>query len=332
MKQRVLLLVLLTFASLTHLLGCGPRTQIRAFNSTDLASTVPKAAASRRPPAEAQPPRHWQRPLLYRVKGMEKPAYLLGTIHLPDARLDVFPPALQAAYDASDVVFTEIPMDPATQKAMLPFTLLPQEQRLKDVLPSPLYDRLLSVFATKGLRIYAFERLKPWVVAVQVTMLDQMFALAIKRPLDAFIEERAQLAGKEVDALETVQEQVSVFDALEAAEQVEFLSQTLESIEKNRGSGRNLLVEMMNAFLIGDQDAILSLLREEDHAEDPLTQKLMKRLLDDRNTVMTERIIAHLKSAPEKTQLFAVGSAHVLGNGGIVELLRKKGFEVQAVP
>ena len=57
----------------------------------------------------------------------------------------------------------------------------------------------------------------------------------------------------------------------------------------------------------------------------------MKRLITDRNKVMTDRIAAKLKASPNKTYLFAVGSAHLLGDDGIVAQLKKKGLTVERV-
>jgi hypothetical protein len=55
-------------------------------------------------------------------------------------------------------------------------------------------------------------------------------------------------------------------------------------------------------------------------------QELREQLYDARNREMTEKIAAML-TGTEPT-LVAVGVGHLLGDVGIVELLRKKGYTV----
>lgn len=325
MKKRALSVLLLAFLALTQWYGCGHRATVSARGQ---AIQVAAPADTAQPATHRESPRSWQRPFLFRISGLAKPAYLLGTIHLPDARLDEFPKVLKAAYDASDIVYTEVPTDAATQKAMLPAMFLPQGQTLKNLLPNNLYDRLVAALAAKGLHSYGFERMKPWAVALQVAMLDQMFALALKKPLDASLEERAQMAGKEVGALETPTEQIAVFDTLGSDEQIEFLRQTLDAWEKMRANDRDMIKEMLDAFLLGDRARLWALLHEDEDPNDPLAAKITKRLLTDRNVTMAERIIAKMRAKPQAVQLFAVGSAHVFGDDGIVALLRRQGHEV----
>jgi uncharacterized protein YbaP (TraB family) len=57
----------------------------------------------------------------------------------------------------------------------------------------------------------------------------------------------------------------------------------------------------------------------------------MARVLDARNRVMVDRLLAKRAERPNKTLFFAVGTLHYAGNEGIIALLEKKGLKVTRV-
>ena len=62
------------------------------------------------PDPEPAPPFLW-------MIDLDPPSFLLGTIHLPDERVLDLPPVVREAFDASEVVYTEITLDTATQQS-----------------------------------------------------------------------------------------------------------------------------------------------------------------------------------------------------------------------
>lgn len=339
MTKNLLWLWLLCF---TLLVGC--RSAERNANATAAATEsvalalsvglAPSTATSTpvaEPSAAPATSTSWKRPVLFRVKTRNKSAYLFGTIHLPDPRLDTFPPSLAAAFGESEVVFTEIPMDDATQLAIAPQLLLPQGQSLGAVVPAPLLRRVQGAFSQQGIPFEPFERMKPWAVSVQVAVLDRLMTLALKKPIDALIYQRAQEQGKEANALETPKEQLSIFDALKRNEQIELLRLTMDYRDTTARDKRDVLEELLAAYLAGNGDAIEQLMREAYDPKSALAVKLMKRVFFDRNESMTQRIVAHIEARPGKSQFFAVGCGHVVGSDGIAARLQKRNFEVSRV-
>jgi uncharacterized protein YbaP (TraB family) len=288
-------------------------------------ATGAEAAASKATEAAAS----WSRLFLYRIGGGAAPFYVFGTIHLPDPRLDTFPEALDRALESSQRVSTEIPMDEAAQVALVPMLMLPKGQHLGAILPKPLHTKLSSAFAEKGLPIEPFEQLKPWAITMQVAVLDRIVDLATKKPIDAVIYQRAKAEKKEVSGLETAREQLEMFDTLSPSEQVELLQNALDFRAQSQAKHRDVLEELLDAYLRGDDGAIERLMHEEYEAESPLSRKLMKRVFTDRNQSLTERILKQIRRMPKKVQLFAVGCGHVVGTDGIVERLRQHGFSAE---
>jgi hypothetical protein len=269
-------------------------------------------------------------PFLWRSAGAA-PFWLYGTIHLADDRVLALPGVVEQAVDGSHALFTEIPMDPATQIAMTPELMLPSGRTLRDIVPEALYGRLHARFEQAGLPLAALSQLKVWALTVQLPLLDRLAELAAKQPLDTVLYLRAQRAGKEVGGIETVGEQLGVFNGLDEAEQVQMLHHTLDLLDRMDAAGRDPVNEMVEAWVAGDGDRLLALIGESYDPADPLDAKLMQRLFHDRNRLMADRIAAKLAGAPGRSLFFAVGTGHVVGPGGLVELLAAKGLALERV-
>jgi hypothetical protein len=291
------------------------------------------SSAAAAPADTARPTGAWKRLFLRRIdaKGPGKPSYLFGTIHVPDERFDAMPATLDRALDSADAVYTEVPFDSATQLAMVPKLMLPKGKSLDSMLPKKLHAKVEQAFADKGLPFAPFERMKPWVVATQLVMIDKLMLLASKKPLDAAIYARAEGEGKQVGGLETVDEQLALFDGLPQREQVHMLQTTVDLIETMKKQHRDPLGELMSSYLAGDDAKLSKSIAEQYDADDPLAVKLIKRVLWDRNARLADRIGAKLKADPDKAQFFAVGSGHVVGDDNIVPRLRKKGYVLTRV-
>ena len=270
------------------------------------------------------------RPFLWRI-GVEPPSYLFGTIHLPDDRVLDLHPAVAGALDGADVVYTETPMDAATEQRALQLSVLPAEATLGSVLPQELYLRLERYLVARGIPMLAFSRLKVWTVAVALPMLEWMQQGQAKPPLDKFLAQRASSQGKQTDALETVEEQVAAMESMGQEAQVAMLRQTLEQLESAASGGTNPIEELLLAYLTGNEDTLLAVSRASMPEDDPLSEKVEKVLIFDRNGTMSETIRKKLAAAPGKSHFFAVGALHYPGERGIIALLRKQGLEVERV-
>jgi hypothetical protein len=268
-------------------------------------------------------------PFLWEATSGDTTVYLFGTIHLPDERVLDLPPSVRGALDRADAVHTELPMDAATQMKAATAGFLPAGQSLATVLPPDVYARLDAYLTGRGGNLGLFARMKVWAVAMTLQILDILPQLALRQALDAALYRQAAEQGKEVGGLETVEEQTGIFDALTAEEQVEMLTKTLDALEKDAAAGSNALEALVVAWLSGDESAVAAQLGEGMPEDTELGRRMKKRLLDDRNRLMVERLLAAVDADPAKVRFVAVGTAHHLGEGGIVDLLSEAGWTVR---
>src|SRR5262249_3311534 len=147
-----------------------------------------------------------------------------------------------------------------------------------------------ATFQAQGIPMAAIDGLKPWAVSLQLELLDRMVTLALKKPLDVVLWNRAQKLGKQTGAIETEAEQLGLFDSLKQSEQIQLLEQSLDLRERMKKENRDPLEELLVAYIKGADDDLLRLIHEDYDPKDPLSAKLMKRMFTDRNKLMTERM------------------------------------------
>ena len=307
----------------------------------------PLAAAAARtqapaPAAVASAASAVKSPFLWKIEG-PVPSYLYGTIHVPDPRVTNLPPAVEQAFASSGAVFTEIPMDAALQLGMMSKMMLPGDQSLSDVVGADLYARLSSAIQrslpkdSPGPMAAALTamlgRMKPWAAMLQLAMIEFLpDMLAGSKALDTVLFDRAKSEGKETGGLETIDEQLAVFEALTTDEQVRLLKLTLDTMEEAQKAGRSASRELIDGYLTGDLDKLAEMSNDSMKGEPELQKKFMARALDGRNVVMVDRLMAKRAERPTKVCFFAVGTLHYAGAEGIIALLEKKGLKVTRVP
>lgn len=273
-------------------------------------------------------------PFLWRVQLEDTTVWLYGTIHIPDDRVLALPNVVKEAHAAADVVYTEIPLDMQTQMSASRFMQLEGGETIDEVLPEDVFTRLKEFLAARNMPLGFLKTLKPWVFAQFVELADYMEVMQTKPALDQRIWQMAE--EKERRGLETVEEQVGVFDSLTREEQIQVLTKALDSfderaIEQEDGSRGGHMEVLVGLYLRGDIDALLAYMLEETDFEDPTEKKLWDALVDVRNERMVERIVAAAKAEPDKTFFFAVGAAHYPGETGILHLMREAGLVVERV-
>jgi uncharacterized protein YbaP (TraB family) len=205
---------------------------------------------------------------------------------------------------------------------------------LAKVLPKDLYGRAEAELKriNPALNLQPFDQMKIWGLAMTIGLIEEQLKNPGALPLDAMLYTTAQRAGKEVGGIETMEEQMELFEQFNKDEQIAMLRATLDDIERARKEGRNPLDEMRKAYLSGDLSKLDKTLNEWMSGFDQkLLARFMETLLTKRNQVIAKRIREKLKSAPEKGQFFAVGAGHLMGEDGVLKLLEKQGLKVTRV-
>ncbi len=295
-------------------------------------------AAAVLPATAAEEPRHPREPMLWKVEGegLEKPSWLFGTIHVGGGPVSVLHPAAERAFTGADVVCTEIPLDPKSQIGLAARVIRDDGRTLSDSIGEELTKRLDAELKliNPELDSTPFQSLRTWSVGVTLPLLEAQLSGA--KALDQLLWDRATKEGRETGAIEEPEDQFRVFDSFTEAEQVTMLRETLRLMEVAREEGSNPVGDLVQAYVEGDDEALLGQVRgmvEEMMRGEArkLNERLLKVLIDKRNIGMAEAIDKRLRGAPAKSQFFAAGVAHYIGDDSVVDLLRKEGYRVSRI-
>src|SRR5690606_37465621 len=165
----------------------------------------------------------------------------------------------------------------------------------------------------------------PWYAAMTVAMWQMMeMGLDPRLGMDVHVMSRAAEFGKETGGLETVLQQVAVFDAMDSEEQVQMLADALDSASDGEAE-----VEQLHAdWRAGRADALWEGMGADLRREYP---QLYRAINVARNQAWLPRIAARLEAPDGDDTLVVVGALHLLGEDGVVEGLRDLGYAVERI-
>jgi uncharacterized protein len=257
--------------------------------------------------------------LLWRIHKPKQPAsYLFGTIHVDDKRVKNFSSQVRKRFEESKTLCLEILPDRQTQVSIGLAMMLPENQYLDAIIGEPLFAELSVWLNKKGISPLQATRLKPWAAMVMLSRPESNGGYA----LDEQLYHWAEHEYKQLCALETLQEQLSVFDSLSTPEQVVLIQDTLTHMAELPSMNETLI----QAYINGDLEKIYAYSMEFNQSSDTeLADKLRMHLIDDRNRRMLSRMLPYL----ERGKVFiAVGALHLPGENGLIRLLQQEGYIV----
>lgn len=259
--------------------------------------------------------------LLWKISGngLSAPSYLYGTIHITcDASLQK--PTLDAIANTAQL-YLELDMDdPQMQMTMVQGMMMKEGKTMKTMMSDADYKMVDAYFTqTLGMGLAALDKMKPFMLTT--LLLPSMLDCPMQSVEQELMKVNAS-QNKEVLGLETVQEQLAVFDAIPYDVQ---LAELIKSVRNNFANDKAELVKMYAVYQSGDVDAMQNMTAE---SENKITSDYQDELLNDRNANWIPKIE---QIAKQKPTFFGVGAGHLGGEKGVIALLKKKGYTVEPV-
>jgi uncharacterized protein YbaP (TraB family) len=256
--------------------------------------------------------------LLWRIHKPQHPvSYLFGTIHVDDKRVKQLNSTIKRRFDESKTLCLEILPDRETQVGIGLAMLLPDKQSLDDILGEGLFNRLSLALNRLGISPLEAIRLKPWAAMIVLSRPASTGGYA----LDEQLYHWGNHQYKQLCALESLQEQLAIFDELSHEDQISLLRDTLDNVSELKDLNEKLIL----AYLSGNLDEIHRQSLKMEGGNSELGTRLRERLIDSRNEKMAIKLINVL----EKGNAFiAVGALHLPGEKGLLQLLRDRGYIV----
>lgn len=273
--------------------------------------------------------------LLWKVSGngLNEPSYIIGTHHLAPFSIMDSIAGLRNAMNETRQVYGELKMSemqsPATMQQMQKTMMLEGDTTLTSLL-SPEDFATANKFCKENLMmdLSMATKLKPAFLLNNVVVAAYIKHIGKFNPqeqLDTFFQSQATSNGKKVDGLETPEFQFNLlFNGYSLERQAQLLMCTINNIDTEVES----LKKLTDAYMRQDLSTMLRISEERKGNQcDPLPGE-EDAMIYDRNKAWSVKLPAIMKAAPT---FVAVGALHLPGEKGLLNLLKKQGYTVEAV-
>lgn len=265
-------------------------------------------------------------PVLWTLADEDTTIHLFGTVHILKPDVEWRTDELDAALDSADAIYFEADVfseDAQMQIAMLvpQLGVFTDGTTLSSLLDEDELREVEEAADIIGLPMAAIEPLKPWLASVQMSVMGlQQQGYEEDSGVEVVLRKEAQDNDVEIRFLETAEEQLRIFAGFSLEDQVDMLVAGSVQIEDNP----TMLDDLVDDWVTGDVDDLALFMTDADSLG---SEAIMEGLLVDRNENWNTQIQS-LLADEAGTFLYAVGSAHLVGEDSVIAMLRADGFEV----
>jgi hypothetical protein len=264
---------------------------------------------------------------LWRLKTLTSTVYLAGSLHLSKASLYPLPAAYESAFAKSKKLVVEVNTRALNPRDIYAKTeaaaRLNLQRYLRESFNAADYAQLALTTSEYGVPLRALQSYKP---AMIYTQLSVMGFLALGYETRFGLEEYflKQKSSEDILQLETMDLQLQYLFNQSMEMQIAVLMDTVAQFKDIETTASHLI----RAWTHGDDETLAELMLA--RPETPkLVKQFNKKILDQRNVTMSEKIFAYLDTT--ETYFILVGAAHLAGTNSIIELLAKKGLNPERI-
>lgn len=282
-----------------------------------------------------------QAQLLFKISGhgLTSPSYIVGTYHLASVSfVDSIPGIRQAMADTQqtygEVVMSEM-FSADSLALMQQAMMLPGDMTLDKLFTADEMSRLnayikslLGMDLTNPLLSQQMGKLTPQALSTSLSLLSYMKKSGQFDPqnsFDDYFQKEARANGKGVGGLETLAFQI---ETLYKGSTMERQKEQLMCLVDNAAFMDEMAGSVISAFYAQDIDAIKAAMDVKLHNSCDSSPEEEDGLIYNRNADWITKMPALMAQKPT---LFAVGAAHLPGEKGVLNLLRKAGYTVEGV-
>ena len=273
--------------------------------------------------------------LLWKISGndMAKPSYVFGSHHMAPLSIKDSIAGLDQVLKDTEQMYGEIDMEemmrPEVIAEMQQQMILPGDTTLTMLYTPAQFDSINVVLKPYvGVDLTAFNKIKPAAINAQLAVILASQAVNGYNPqeqLDTWFQTQAKAENKHVGSLETIEKQLYILYGSQSLQrQAEVLLDAVNEMDKMV----KMTKDMYDAYMRQDLDGLKKIMDEEMDNESCSTPEEEDILIYDRNKDWAEKLPAIMK---EKSTLIVVGSAHLPGEEGLLNLLKQKGYKIEPV-
>jgi uncharacterized protein YbaP (TraB family) len=266
-----------------------------------------------------------QKNFLWRVGSGTNTVYLMGSLHF--FRKEIYPlnKRIETAFDQANILVVEANVNDITKidiQKLVDSALYLDLETLEKHVSTETYELIKKESGRLGLPLEMINRQKPWFLALVLESLELLkLGFDPNYGIDKYFLSKA--AGKKkILELESLDYQISLLSNLSDKDQELFLLYTLRDLnilEQELG-------KLTQAWISGDTKSMESILTRS-ISEDKGLSSIFEKLIYERNKKMVLKIEDFLRT--KETYFVIVGAGHLVGDQGVIEILKGKGYLVE---
>jgi uncharacterized protein YbaP (TraB family) len=262
--------------------------------------------------------------LLWEISGngLKASSYVFGTYHLAGKTLVDSLPEIGKRFNACKTVVVETIID-LTSSTKLTSYMMAQEGATLDKVFSPEEYKAIADCVKEIIHVdlSVFNGLKPSALASTISALSAPNTLGAGNfPMDIHFQQEGRRLNAKVIGLETLEQQARLL----LNEPMEVQKKQLLAIVKKKDELRKNALEMYTLYRQQNLDGLKKMVE----SDDDLLPEQNDKLLKNRNLTWVTLLPTIMQDQPT---FIAVGAAHLIGNFGLINQLRLKGYTVKAV-
>ena len=265
---------------------------------------------------------------LYRVTHDGKTSYLFGTIHVGrDGIYPLDPVVSRALLDSKALVIElDIRENAAFQVALARHGRYADGDSIQNHLTPATLQLTVQALARAGMSLQSVQQYKPWLVANLLVgaELDQ-HGFQRSQAVEYALLAAAQKQEKTVRELESADYQLSLFDSLDAHQQEQYLLENLADLADGDSLKRS--TALIDAWNLADQPGIHAAWQAATTGNSISAGFMNRVLLGKRNPEMAANIERIMQQ--DQVAFVGVGLLHLVGDDGLPQLLKRRGYQVE---
>lgn len=264
-----------------------------------------------------------QKNFMWKVESGTNTVYVLGSIHYLKKENYPLSKTIEDAFEKSDVLAVEADVNDVSKIDVLKLmgtAFYPENDTLENHVSGDTYELVKKEYGKLGIPLWIINKQKPWFLALSLTSLE-----LVKRGFDPdygidmhFLSEAS--GKKKIKELESVDYQINLFSDFSDREQELFLLNTLKDLHAIDED----LDMLIRSWTRGDVKSLESLIQKNEDSE---MSSINEKLIYDRNRHMVSKIEDYLRTG--EIHFVIVGAGHLVGDKGIIEILKSKGYKAE---
>lgn len=261
--------------------------------------------------------------IFYEVEGKNNKIFLMGSVHMGRPDFYPLPQTIENAFEQTKNIAVEVNVNDHEvenkAKSLLETALISDNKTLDMILPEKLYKDIEKLFLSLGLPMEKFNRFEPWFLNIIINTFQYIKAGYIdKYGVEKYFLNK-NIKDKNIIELETFESQVEIFKNVDCTSQLAYTMLFYETSTIK-------IEELMDAWKKGDDKKLEEIIFSKSYSSIENFDNFYNDLFYKRNTNFVNQILNFLEK--KENYFIIIGSGHLIGDKGIINILKEKGFKV----